>query len=380
MAHSYTPGLKVLKKTLFKKERILPLKGKVLVKKGDKVTPDTIVASTNLPGNVQMLKVNNLLNIEPQDVKNCLKVKEGDVVKKGDLVAETAGIFGMFKSSVESPVDGTIESISDTTGRVIVREAPVPVEIDAYVQGQIEEIIPEEGIVLTSNAAFIQGIFGIAGEKRGKIKILVSSPEDEITEEMISADLKGKIVVGGSFISLAAYKKAINLKVAGVVVGGFNYFDLKAVLGYNLGVAITGTEDLATALIVTEGYGSIPMSNATFSLLQTYDGQEASVNGATQIRAGVIRPEIVIPLSEDSSNLSDVNKEPEGIKEGSLVRVIRAPYFGRLGTVSSLPSELHKMESETMVRVANILLKKTKDLKEEEILIPRANLEMVELE
>ena len=38
------------------------------------------------------------------------------------------------------------------------------------------------------------------------------------------------------------------------------------------------------------------------------------------------------------------------------------------------------MESETMVRVANILLKKTKDLKEEEILIPRANLEMVELE
>ncbi len=380
MAHSYTPGLKVLKKTLFKKERILPLKGKVLVKKGDKVTPDTIVASTNLPGNVQMLKVNNLLNIEPQDVKNCLKVKEGDVVKKGDLVAETAGIFGMFKSSVESPVDGTIESISDTTGRVVVREAPVPVEIDAYVQGQIEEIIPEEGIVLTSNAAFIQGIFGIAGEKRGKIKILVSNPEDEITEDMISADLKGKIVVGGSFISLAAYKKAINLKVAGVVVGGFNYFDLKAVLGYNLGVAITGTEDLATALIVTEGYGSIPMSNATFSLLQTYDGQEASVNGATQIRAGVIRPEIVIPLSEDSSNLSDVNKEPEGIKEGSLVRVIRAPYFGRLGTVSSLPSELHKMESETMVRVANILLKKTKDLKEEEILIPRANLEMVELE
>ena len=97
MAHSYTPGLKVLKKTLFKKERILPLKGKVLVKKGDKVTPDTIVASTNLPGNVQMLKVNNLLNIEHQDVKNCLNVKEGDVVKKGDLVAETAGIFGMFE-------------------------------------------------------------------------------------------------------------------------------------------------------------------------------------------------------------------------------------------------------------------------------------------
>ena len=39
MAHSYTPGLKVLKKTIFKKERILPLKGDVLVKSGDQLTP-----------------------------------------------------------------------------------------------------------------------------------------------------------------------------------------------------------------------------------------------------------------------------------------------------------------------------------------------------
>ena len=64
MAHSYTPGLKVLKKTIFKKERILPLKGDVLVKEGDNLNPDTIVASTNLPGNVQMLKVSNILNID----------------------------------------------------------------------------------------------------------------------------------------------------------------------------------------------------------------------------------------------------------------------------------------------------------------------------
>ena len=49
MATSYTPGLKVLKKTLFKTKRILPLKGNVHVKVGQNITPDTIVASTNLP-------------------------------------------------------------------------------------------------------------------------------------------------------------------------------------------------------------------------------------------------------------------------------------------------------------------------------------------
>ena len=374
MAHSYTPGLKVLKKTLFRKERILPLKGKVLVAKGDELSPDTIVASTNLPGNVQMLKVNNILNIEPRDVMDCLVVKEGDTIKKGDMIAETPGIFGMFKSSVESPVDGTIESISETTGRVVVREAPMPVEVDAYVSGTVDEVIHKEGIILRSDAAFIQGIFGIAGEKRGELTLASNSPSEELTADQITEDMAGKILIGGSFLSLEAYKKAMNCKVAGIVVGGFNYYDLKAVLGYDLGVAITGTEKLPTALIVTEGYGSIPMSSATFELLKSNHGNEASVNGATQIRAGVIRPEIVIPIKGESNAEDSLSKEPEGIQEGSTVRVIRSPNFGKIGIVTSLPSELNKMESETMVRVAEI------SIDGKNTLIPRANLEMVELQ
>mgnify|MGYP001228880332 FL=1 len=374
MAHSYTPGLKVLKKTIFKKERILPLKGDVLVKVGDQLTPDTIVASTNLPGNVQMLKVSNILNIDPKDVVDALQVKEGQEVKKGDIIAETSGIFGMFKSSVESPVDGTIESISQSTGRIVVREAPIPVEVDAYVSGVVDEVIENEGIILKSNAAFIQGIFGIAGEKRGELLLASSGPSEELTADQITADMKGKILIGGSFLSLDAYKKALSVQVAGIVVGGFNYYDLKAVLGYNLGVAITGTEKLNTALIVTEGYGSIPMSEATFSLLKENNGKAASINGATQIRAGVIRPEIVIPIDTGNTDDDSKSKMPEGIKEGSTVRVIRSPNFGKIGKVISLPAELNKMESETMVRVAEI------NIDGKNILIPRANLEMVETE
>ncbi len=374
MAHSYTPGLKVLKKTIFKKERILPLKGDVLVNSGDTLNPDTVVASTNLPGNVQMLKVSNILNIDPKDVVEALQVKEGQEVNKGDIIAETAGIFGMFKSSVESPVNGTIESISKTTGRVVVREAPIPVEVDAYVSGIVDEVIENEGIVLKSNAAFIQGIFGIAGEKRGDLMLVSSNPSEELTADLIKPEMKGKILIGGSFLSLDAYKKALSVQVAGIVVGGFNYYDLKAILGYNLGVAITGTEKLNTALIVTEGYGSIPMSEATYSLLKENNGKAASINGATQIRAGVIRPEIVIPIETGNTDEDSKSKMPEGIKEGSTVRVIRSPNFGKIGKVISLPAELNKMESETMVRVAEI------SIDGKNILIPRANLEMVETE
>jgi transcription antitermination factor NusG len=126
-------------------------------------------------------------------------------------------------------------------------------------------------------------------------------------------------------------------------------------------------------LVVTEGYGNIKMSERTFDLLKTHNGKFVSINGATQIRAGVIRPEIVIPLNgNDIPNDVDIDKERLGIEEGSLVRVIRAPYFGKIGNVTDLPPELQEMESETMVRVAKV------NIDGDDIVIPRSNLEMLE--
>ena len=50
MASAYTPGLKIVGKTLVQKDRRLPMMGNVHVKVGDKVTAEQVVASTDLPG------------------------------------------------------------------------------------------------------------------------------------------------------------------------------------------------------------------------------------------------------------------------------------------------------------------------------------------
>lgn len=374
MAHSYTPGLKVIHNTKVEKIRRLPIKGDVLKKVGELLEPDDIVATTDLPGNVQMIKIANLLHVGPSDVKDVMIAKEGQFVKKGELIAETEGIFGFFKSDVKSPIDGTIESISNVTGQIVMRDAPIPVEIDAYTSGTVKEVFVNEGVKVEVDAAFIQGIFGIGGESRGVMEVVVEDRNHELTPDIISESHKGKIIVGGSFISLDAYKKAIALGVAGVVVGGFNYFDLEDILGYTLGVAITGSEELGTSLIVTEGYGNIKMGQNTYDLLKEHHGKFVSINGATQIRAGVIRPEILIPLDADGLDKNKTSSSGQGINIGSLVRVIRAPYFGHMGKVVGLPSELKKMESETMVRVAEI------KIDGEKLIIPRSNLEMIEID
>jgi transcription antitermination factor NusG len=211
----------------------------------------------------------------------------------------------------------------------------------------------------------------VGGETFGVIKIMVDSPDKVLEEGLIEGDLAGKIIVGGSYVTLAAIRKAVTKGVKGIVAGGFSNQELKELLGYEQGVAITGTEELGLTLIVTEGFGKINMAHRTFDLLGENQGLKASMSGATQIRAGVIRPEIIIAHPE--SKVIKEAQEIKGLEEGNIVRIIREPYFGKLGKVTGLPSELQVLETEAKVRVLEVELESG-----ERVILPRANIERIE--
>ena len=115
------------------------------------------------------------------------------------------------------------------------------------------------------------------------------------------------------------------------------------------------------------------MAHGTFDLLKARKGMLASVNGATQIRAGVMRPEVVIPVGEDIVSSSTEDKQAGAMDIGSPIRCIRAPYFGRLGKVLALPAELQVLDSEAKVRVLDVEFEDG-----EKATVPRANVELIE--
>ncbi len=374
MGHAYTPGLKVTDKVLLTKKRILPLKGDVLSKVKDKVKPDTVVARTLLPGNVQPINVANILGIPPEDIMHHMLKKEGKKVKDGEVIAKSKSFFGLFSSECKSKTEGSVESISSVTGQVLIRGNPIPVEIKAYLEGEVVEVFEKEGVAVSTWGSFIQGIFGIGGETHGEIKLVVKDNTEVLTDKLIDKDCKDKVIVGGNLVTADAIKKAIRVGAKGVVVGGFDDKDLRDFLGYDLGVAITGSEELGITLVVTEGFGQMNMAEKTFSLLKSKEGMMACINGATQIRAGVIRPEVVIPFAGDVHKKEEAKEfETVGLTQGYPVRVIREPYFGKLGKVSALPPELQKLESESSARVLEV-----KFADGTKAIIPRANVEMLE--
>ncbi|MGA3295972.1 MAG: hypothetical protein ABSD41_00810 [Candidatus Bathyarchaeia archaeon] len=375
MAQAYTPGLKVKKFTIVSKTRRLPLPGEVLVREGENVAHDQIVARTQIPGEIHMMNIANLLGVEPEDTNAYMQKKVNESVQIGEVIANRTSFFGLLKSIVRAPITGTVEMVSTVTGQVALREQNVPVELNAYIPGKIVQVIPGEGVTIRTPAALVQGIFGIGGETHGELKIVTGSRDETLTSEKIETSCKDRILVGGALVTIDALTKAIQMGVRGIVVGGIEHEDVIKFLGGEIGVAITGQEDIGTTLIITEGFGKMSMSTGTFNLLKSFNGRRASINGATQIRAGVMRPEVIIALEDDESR--ELNEKADeisgGMTPGTQVRIIRDPYFGIIGRVSNLPVELQTVETESKVRVVEVELED-----KQRVIVPRANVEIIE--
>lgn len=350
MSHAYNPGLLVSEWQPLRRARLLPIDGEVLVQPGQRLAPDDIVAETVMRGSVVPVNVAGSLGINPDEVPAALLKPIGAPVSEGEVLAATKGVFGLFRAECRSPAAGTVLSVSPATGQVMIEGPATTVRVSAFVAGTVAEVRPCRGAVIATGAAYIQGIFGVGGERHGPVVLAVSSPVETLTEREIAPTFQGRVVIGGALVTLGALRAAVQAGVAAVISGGIHAHDLRDFMGEEMGAAVTGSENLGLTLILTEGFGEIAMARRTFRLLGEREGFTASVTGATQIRAGAVRPEIIIPAAGGGAGGAAAAVDA-GIAVGSVVRIIREPHFGALGVVTALPAEPQRVESGARVRV-----------------------------
>lgn len=335
------------------------------------MTRDQVVARTDLPGPITSLNVVNRLSITPAELPKYTLKQEGDAVEAGEPLVETQPFIKWFKTVIPAPVTGTVESVSTVTGQILLREAPTPVEVRAYVDGEVEAVIPGQGVDLLTTGPYIQGIFGVGGERWGTLKV-VGEPSDALTETIaLPQDCTDLVLVSGGGVSHGYIEAARERGAVGIVAACTRDGDLRQLLGYDLGVAITGTEPIGISLIITEGFGPIRMAAGTFAILKENDGAPCSVSGATQIRAGVQRPEVIVAAERASEDTPTAASS--GLAVDASVRGIRDPYFGKIGSITDLPTDLVVVESGARVRVVEVTFDDGTSAT-----VPRANVEKIE--
>ncbi len=436
-------GLRILESTRLKRVCRLIVPGEVLVKEGESVLPDTVVARSQfMQGTPYVLDLASELRhpVTPDFVDSVLLKKVGDKVEALEVIAKYQKHFWSEVNEARSPCTGTVEYISRIQGRVIIREDPrsakpmsivaaasklgvwprllrmytqvkegdevfegqilasapsvgsldyvyapmagvverictlrgtitivrpiKPTQAVAHIAGIVAKIIPDFGCVVEAEGSYLEGVFGVGGERHGVLALCSDGPGGSLDEAGVSGDVKGKVLVAGSFVSLAAVQKARDEGAVGIITGGVNNLDLVQVLGKEISVGITGGKDgLEFGMVVMEGFGEMPMNEKAWEVLTKSSGQPAFLDGTTQIRAGVIRPKVMI--SRGAAGLPEKGIEEDELERlytsvsltpGHRVRCVRAPYFGLWGVVESIPKDPVAVESEGLMEVACVRL------------------------
>ena len=148
MSDAYLPGLTVSEATIIRKVRRLPLKGEVLVERGMRVEPETVVARTFIPGRPHLVPVANLLNIEPAEVEEVMLKAVGDPGGGREVIARYSAFFGLFRGQCQSPAAGTIEHISPSPARLPSASRRCRWRSKHIFPGVVTEILPREGVVV----------------------------------------------------------------------------------------------------------------------------------------------------------------------------------------------------------------------------------------
>lgn len=365
---AYVPALAAAADAITRKIRELPLLGEVLVRSGDLVTANQAVLKAELPGELLILRIAEQLGYDPEHIEKGLKVKIGQTVQKGDLICSLSSFFGLFKAELKAPCSGIVEYYTALNAHIGIRQQSVPLEINAYVDGKIVEVEASKAVVVETRGCFVQGIFGVGAESNGKLLIL-SVPKDKVItiNELESLELNACVLVGGAKFSIEALRYCAEHNVKGVVCGSIDSETLLHFVGYEIGVSITGDEQVPFPLIITEGFGNLPISSRIIDILSPLAGKNCSISGVTQVRAGATRPEIIVP-SPSEADLKESNKY---LELGARIRIIRVPNFGSFGQVVDLPQDPQIIPSGAKVRVLKAKLDDGS-----EVIVPRANVEL----
>lgn len=373
MAQAFVPGLRASADAVVMRQRDLPVPGELSVQVGDVVDARQVIGRAALPGDLEIVRIAEAMGIEPHEVVAGLKVQLGSLVERDALLCEHRGFFGLFRSIYRSPYSGVVELIAEKTGNLGIRLPAVPLELHAYLSGVVESVQARSSVTVQGRGTFIQGIFGVGGERVGILKLLDVAATHEIAPSDLPTHLENLIVVGGARASGEALRAAAERGAVGFVTGSIDDRALASYLGYDIGIALTGDEDITMSVIITEGFGSLPISERVLTLLRACDGQQASMNGATQVRAGAVRPELFVSSGTAVRGTGEEKPaELRGLEVGAAVRLIRVPYFGLRGVVEELPHELVRIETGAHTRVLRARLEDGTL-----VTVPRANVELV---
>lgn len=190
----------------------LPSGSQLKVKEGDLVNRGDLIAKIKLSPIVKEYPLAEVLNISSSRIMDCLLKKLGEKVKEDELVAESKTWLGKQKAKFISPISGVLDSLTEE-GILRIRLPSEETEIKAPFPGQIATVSQKQ-VKLAFPAQELKADWGIGAPQIGTIFCLEKQQADIFD---LNGDFQGKIVVVQGGFNHGFWYKATSLGLAGVV-------------------------------------------------------------------------------------------------------------------------------------------------------------------
>ncbi|MBE0686459.1 MAG: hypothetical protein IH585_10705 [Anaerolineaceae bacterium] len=343
----HTLGLAKIQRT-----RIFSGRGDVLVRVGQKVDASDPIAEFIPEEKFIIVNVRKELNYKnSDDARRSINVKIGDKLIKGDVIAQSSGTIS---KSVKAQNDSEVVNI--ISSQIVLRLTQTPKAVLAGFESIVTEILPFRGVVIETNGALIQGVWGNQKATSGPIVSNMNDVFEELTPQKIDVTFRGSIVLGGYCANSEVFKAAEELNIKGLILSSMSASIATAALNCNI------------PIILLEGFGPIPLNERAYELLKSNEKKVVSLNAIYDVKK-FEKPEIIIQLPVEANPPVDGQE----LKNGCVVRVNSGPNRGKAAVIKKInPTKTKQLNG---IRTACATIEFSD---EDQISIPLANLDILE--
>ncbi|EKD84908.1 MAG: hypothetical protein ACD_38C00140G0005 [uncultured bacterium] len=359
--------------------RKLKGKGQLNINVGQEVTPADIIGTSTVSAGFRTLNLAGSLGVAGPEAGKYLTRKIGQRIYQGELLAFKKNLlFG--KKMIISPADGILDFLNEKSGELKIAFIPKKNELPAGVFGICEKVDHERGqAIIRTQVSLIHGLCGTGRLRDGTLHIL-GKKDGLIEKKMIQSDYQDHILAGGSLFYKETISAAISNGVCGIITGGINASDYKAMAGGRIVFPKKLDYDIGISVVLCEGFGSIPIGEDIFKILSEYegkfvfiDGNNALINLPSTAGASLVKVRSTrLPDAADGNVSTDEKlRDISELKTGLFVRVLGNSYLGEQGKLIAVNGSPTLLPSGICAYLATIETKRRK------IQVPVANLEVI---
>ncbi len=347
------PYLHILPLATIVRERLLPVTGTVTARLNQKVSPTDVIAEATWSREHVLMDVASALRLPVSAADRLLRCKVGDMLAPGALVAVGPGLF---PKSIKTLKEGRV--VAAGGGQVLLETGETSLQLRAGMPGTVVQIIPDRGVVIQMAGALIQGVWGNGRMDTGMMVNLAEKPDGILSAARLDVSLRGSIILGGICKDAEALQAAGEVAVRGLILSSL------------FPSLLPQASQMRFPIVVTDGFGALPMNSAAYRLLSTNAKREVTLNAEAYNRYQGARPEVIIslPVSQEPP----LPREVEAFAPGQTVHIRRPPALGAIGTLVSLRPGQTLLTSGLRVPAADVKMETGKT-----VIVPLVNMEVV---